>query len=128
MRNKILMKNSRHKLISINLISQHISLKTSKKKSKWVWSWGRIWAKLGPMLWKKVKKQVLSISSLHILHGEYLLKQKVVIAKTLEWKFKAYIARNATFKGRLGPNFCLIWVKNGKKLIIFKNFTLLSQS
>ena len=33
--------------------SQHISLETSKKKSRWVWSWGKIWAKLGPVLWKK---------------------------------------------------------------------------
>ena len=27
-----------------------------------------------------------------------------------------------------GPIFCLIWVKNGKKLIIFNNFTLVSKS
>ena len=54
------------------------------------------------------------------------LKQKAVVVQTLEWKFKANIARNATFEGRLGPNFCPIWVKNGKKLIIFKNFTLVS--
>ena len=38
------------------------------------------------------------------------------------------IARNGTFEGCLGPNFCPIWVKNFKKLIIFKNFTLVSQS
>ena len=44
----------------------------------------------------------------------------------LEWKFKANIARKTTFEGHLGPNICLIWVKNGKRLIIFKNFTLVS--
>ena len=44
-----------------------------------------------------------------------------------EWEFKAHIARNITFEGRLGPNFCPIWVKNARKLIIFKNFTLVSQ-
>ena len=77
---------------------------------------------------KKVKKQALSISFFHILHGEYLSKQKVVVAQVLEWKFKANIARNTAFEGRLGPNFCPIWVKNGKKLIIFKNFILVSQS
>ena len=81
-----------------------------------------------PNVVKKVKKQVLSTGFFHILHGEYLLKQKVVVVQTLEWKFKANIARNATSEGRLGPNFCPIWVKNGKKLIIFKNFTLVSQS
>ena len=27
--------------------------KIAKKKSKWVWSWGKIWAELGPMLRKK---------------------------------------------------------------------------
>ena len=57
---------------------------------------------------------------------EYLLKQKIVVAQTPEWKFKANIARNATFEGCLGPNFCPIWDKNGKKLIIFKNFVLVS--
>ena len=56
------------------------------------------------------------------------LKQKVVAVKIPEWKFKANIARNATFEGRLGSKFCPIWVKNGKKLTIFKNFTLVSQS
>ena len=49
-----------------------------------------------------------------------------MVVHTPEWKFKANIARNATFEGCLGANFCLIWVKNGKKLI--KNFTLVSQS
>ena len=45
-----------------------------------------------------------------------------------EQKFKANIARNATFQGGLGPNFFTIWVKNSKKVIIFKNFALFSQS
>ena len=78
---------------------------------------------------KKVKKQAFSISFFNVLHGEeYLLKQKVVVVQILELKFKANIARNATFEGRLGPNVCPIWVKNGKKLNIFKNFTLINQS
>ena len=34
-----------------------------------------------------------------ILHGEYLLKQKVVAAQTPESNFKANKARNATFEG-----------------------------
>ena len=33
----------------------------------------------------------------HILLGEYLLKQKVVVVKPSEWKFMAIIARNAKF-------------------------------
>ena len=81
-----------------------------------------------PNVVEKVKKLALSVSFFHILHGEYLLKQKVVVVQTLEWKFKANIARNATFEECLGPNFCPIWVKNDKKLIRFKNFTLFSQS
>ena len=64
---------------------------------------------------KKLKKQTLSINFFHTLHGEYLLQQKAVVAQILEWIFKANIARNATFEGHLGPNFCPIWVKNGKK-------------
>ena len=45
---------------------------------------------------------------------EYLLKQKIVVAQTPEWKFKANIARNVTFEGCLGPYFCPIWVKMAK--------------
>ena len=89
---------------------------------------GQNLGQIRPNVVKKVKKQALSISFFHILHGEYLLKQKVVVVQILEWKFKANRARNVTFQGRLGSNFCPIWVKNGKKLIIFKNFTLVSQS
>ena len=65
-----------------------------------MWSWGKIWAKLGPMLCKKEKKLALSIGFFHILHGEYILKQEVVVVKTPEWKFRTNIARNATFQGR----------------------------
>ena len=71
---------------------------------------------------KKVKKWVLSISFFHILHGEYLLKQQVVVVHAPEWKFKANIARNTTSEGRLGLNFCPIWIKNGKKTDYFQEF------
>ena len=46
---------------------------------------------------KKVKKLALLISVFNILHVEYILKQKVVVVQTSDWKFKAIIARNATF-------------------------------
>ena len=51
-----------------------------------------------PNVVKKVKKQALSIGFFHFLLGEYLLKQKVVVAQTLESKFKTNIARNDTFE------------------------------
>ena len=47
---------------------------------------------------KNIKKRALLIGFFHILHGEYLLKQKVVVVQTPEWKFKTNIARNATFE------------------------------
>ena len=47
---------------------------------------------------KKVKKWALPIGSLYILHGEYILKQNVVVVQTPEWKFKRNIARNSIFK------------------------------
>ena len=75
---------------------------------------------------KKVKKQGLSIGFFHVLHGEYLLKEKVLLVHIPEWKFKVDIARNTTFEGHLGSNVCANGVKNVKKLI-FKNFTLVSQ-
>ena len=46
---------------------------------------------------KKVKKQAISLSFFCILLGEYLLKQKVVVAKPPEWKFMVIIARNVKF-------------------------------
>ena len=56
-------------------------------------------AKLGPTnAVKKVKKQTISLGFFHVLLGEYLLKQKVVVVKSLNWKFMAIIARNARFK------------------------------
>ena len=48
---------------------------------------------------KKVKKQVLLLGFFHILLGEYILRQKVVVVKSPEWKFMAVLARNAKFKG-----------------------------
>ena len=90
---------------------------------------GQNLSQIKPNVVKKVNEQALPIGFFfHILHGEYLFKQKIVVAQTSEWKFKPNIARNATFQGRLEPNFCANWVKNGKKLIIFKNFFLVSQS
>ena len=69
------------------------------KKSNQVWSWGKIWAKLCPIVWKKyIKKQAISLGFFYILLGEYLLKQIVVVLKPPEWKFMAIIARMSTFK------------------------------
>ena len=69
---------------------------------------GQNLGQIRPNVVKKVKKQGLSISLFHIPHGEYLVKQKVVVAQILEYKFKANIARNATSEGCLGPYFCPI--------------------
>ena len=54
-----------------------------------MWSWE-----------KNVKKRALSIGFFRILHGEYLLKQQVVVAQTPESKFKVNIATIARFEGR----------------------------
>ena len=55
-----------------------------------MWSWGKIWAKLG-------KEMGIINSFFHILQREYLLKQKIVVVQTSEWTFKANIAGNVTF-------------------------------
>ena len=44
-------------------------------------------------------KWALLIVFFHILHGEYLLKQKIVVLQTYERKYKENIARNVTFEG-----------------------------
>ena len=72
------------------------------KKSKWVGSWGQIW----PNVVKKSKEMgIINRGFFHILHGEYLLKQKVVVVHIPEWKVKANIGRYAKSVGCLGPNF-----------------------
>ena len=82
-------------------------MKTSKKNQ----SGCCLGAKFGPNKTQCCEKSkeigILSINLFHILNGEYLLKQKVVVVQILEWKFKANIARSATCEGLLGPNFCL---------------------
>ena len=60
-----------------------------------MWSSGKIWTKLCPMLSKKVKKQAISLVFFYILLGNYLLKQEAVVAKAPEQKFMAIIARKA---------------------------------
>ena len=78
---------------------------------------------------KKVKKWVPIISRFFLYFTWGIpFKAKVVVVHKPQSKFKANIARNAKFEGHLGLNFFPIWVRNGKKLIIFKNFTLVSQS
>ena len=54
---------------------------------------------------EKVKKQAMSLDFLHILLGEYFLKQKVVVIKSPEWTFVAIIARNAKFQGYQGEKW-----------------------
>ena len=77
-----------------------------------------------PNVVKKEKKQVLSIDFFHMLHEEFILKQKVVVVHTPEWKFKANIVRNITSEGRLELNFCPLWLgqKWKKKNDYFQKF------
>ena len=37
---------------------------------------------------QKVKERVLLIGFFHMLHREYLLKQKAVVVQTAEWKVR----------------------------------------
>ena len=50
----------------------NISYWKTAKKIKVGVSWGKIWANVGRVLWKKVKKHALSISFFHNLPGKYL--------------------------------------------------------
>ena len=70
---------------------------------------------------KNVKKQAISLGFFYILLGNYLLKQEAGVVKPSEWKFMAIIAWNAKFLPDLGQKW-------QKKLIIFNNLTLVSQS
>ena len=45
---------------------------------------------------EKSKETCIINSFFHILHREYLLKQKAMVLQTFEWKCKADIARNTT--------------------------------
>ena len=78
---------------------------------------GKNLGEITPNIVKKVKKQALSISFFSYFGWEISVKaKKGVVLQVLEWKFKSNIARNSTFEGCLGPNFCPIWVKNGHKI------------
>ena len=48
---------------------------------------GQYFGQIRSSIVKKVKKLVLSIGVFHILYGETLLKHKVVVVQTPEWKF-----------------------------------------
>ena len=48
---------------------------------------------------KKSKEMGIINRFLHILHGQYLWQQKVVVAQIPEWKFEANRDRNATSEG-----------------------------
>ena len=89
------------KLLMLIESSNIFHWKTGKKNQIGCGLWGNL-GQVRSNVVKKVKKRALSIVFFffHILHGEYPLKQKLVVAKTSEWKFKANIARNATFEGR----------------------------
>ena len=60
----------------------------------------------------------------HILHEKHILNKEVVVVQTTELKFKASIATNVIFE-RQGKIFAQFGSKM-TKLIIFKNFTLVS--
>ena len=92
------------------------------KPAKKNWSGCGLGVKFGPKLaqyCEKIKKQELWIGLFYIWHGEYLLKSKVVVVHTTEWKFKASISGNVTFEWHLGPNFFLIRVKYWQKTDYF---------
>ena len=61
---------------------------------------GQNLGQIRPNVVKKSKERGIIDSFSHILHEEYLLKQKIVVLQTYEWKFKENIARNITFEGR----------------------------
>ena len=47
---------------------------------------------------RKVKEQAISLGVFHILLRDYLLKHEAVVVKPPEWKFRAIVAKNTTFK------------------------------
>ena len=60
---------------------------------------GQILGKIRSNVAKKSKETGIINRFYYILHGEYILKQEVVVAQTPEWKLKTNIARNAKFQG-----------------------------
>ena len=73
--------NGRKLEVSHFAVENPISLETSKKKIKVAVVLGQNLGQIRSNVVKKVKKQALSICFFHILHGEYLLKQKVVVVQ-----------------------------------------------
>ena len=87
-------KNDRTHPTLLLLILIEYSLETSKKIKVDV-VLGQNFGKTKLNVVKKSKETgILSIGFFHILHGEYLLKEKVVIVQTPGWKCKVNISRN----------------------------------
>ena len=78
-----------------------------------MWFLSQILGKIRSNIVKEVKKQALSISFLYFT-SEYLFKKKSSGCKKHEWKFKANIARNATFKRHYGQIFARFGSKMAK--------------
>ena len=58
-------------------------------------------------MFKCCEKSIYIKKHISYFTWEYLLKQKVVVEKSLEWKFMVIIARNAKFL----PDLCQKWQK-----------------
>ena len=76
---------------------------------------GQNWGQIMSNIVKKSKETGNIIRFSSYFTWDYLLKQEAVVVKSPEWESMAIIARNTKFYGMLGPLFCPIWVKNGKK-------------
>ena len=91
-----------------------------QKNSNWVWSWGKIWAKLIMPNVVKSKETGNIIRFFPYFTWDYLLKQEAVVVKPPEWKFISIIARNTKFSGCLGQFFARFGSKMTKKTDIIQ--------
>ena len=73
-------------------------MKISNKKKKGCGLWVKFGGNYAHVVLKGKETDIINRFS-HILHGECILKQEVVVLQTPEWKFQANIARTATLQG-----------------------------
>ena len=94
------------KLLKLIESSSIFYWKSGKKNQSW-FGFGKNLGHIRSIVVKKSKETGISNKFfLYFTWGvEYLLKQKVVVVQTPEWKFKANIARNTTFEGLWGKIF-----------------------
>ena len=112
-----------HKLLKLIESPNIFNWKSAKKKQSGCGLWGKIWAKLGPMLWKNKETGIINGLFSNFAWGIHLKARSSGYRNT--WvEIEGQNSKKYHIWRKLGLNFCPpFWVKNSKKQL-FSRFLL----